>query len=574
LRYRIVNEAAARMLKTDRNLMLDQRIDSVFPEIVDSPFFKAIKAVQGGEQLVEREEFFPPLERWYESRFYPAPDGGVSILFQDTTEHHRNERRLAMALASGRMGVWEHDFGTNLTAFDDRLAEMWGVDLGLRMDEIAWKNIVHPEDWDDVSRVFIEAIESGTDYEHEYRIKKGSQNRWMHSMASISRGSNQAPLSAIGVSTDVTERKRAENRLRDLASDLERRVEERASQLKLVAENVPGFLSLVDRDLCFRFANRAYEKAYGLSSEEIIGRPVAEVLGAENWARVEGRLRATLAGEQQNYEITLVTPATGESTVRATLTPSRDRSGEVTGVLVLGIDISEERRLQQEVLTAAENEKERLGRDLHDTVCQDLTGISLVAKALEEQLKKEKSPAAAAAELLVKQLDVSTNTARQLARGASPISLEERSLRRAITDLLEETSVIHHKVRLNSDLRIRTRDLDPAFATELFYIVREALFNALKHGTPQRVDIELWWEDGDVCLSVTDDGSGILETALNDGSGQGLRSMKHRAQQLLGGQLKIECNPAGAGLKLFCRATAPPRKRKASSLRSSQLHKK
>ena len=561
LRYTHVNETAAQFLQSTREEMLGKRAEEVFPDLVGGPFFFAMEAIRDGRETeVEVEEYYAPLDRWYAARYFPSPAGGVIIFFEDTTRRRKNTRRLALALAAGKMGVWEHDFAADRTEFDEQHGHLFGIDPNAPMSEAARKRLVHPDDWDEMQRRFGEAVASGAEYEHEYRTVIDGEVRWMRTMASITRDSAGEPLGAIGVTYDVTEHKLAEQRLLELTEELELCMEDRAQQLQVIAENVPGFLSHVDRDLCYQYVNCTYEEAFELSADQIIGRPVREIMGDENWARVEPHLKKALAGEQQNFEIDLLTNTGTRKTLRVTNTPRREgRDDEVTGVFVFAIDVSAERRLQKEVLESGEREKKVFGQDLHDTVCQELAGIGLLCKALEDRLRAAIPAAADDAAELVKRINATNDQARKLAHGLSPLSIEDRTLREILVEFLEAQTVLHPGIRFTSYFQIQRHDLDPVIAMQLYYIAREAIFNAIKHAEATQVDLRLSDRGGQIRLAITDDGIGDPELLSNgeSGGGLGLQFMRYRVR-LLGGSLAIESGKNGKGVAVLCRAPIEP----------------
>ena len=140
------------------------------------------------------------------------------------------------------------------------------------------------------------------------------------------------------------------------SENLERMVAERTAkladsqhQLQLMADSLPAVISYVDPQQRYRFNNKAYEEWFGQSPNQIIGRHVREVLGENGYERIHRRLEAALLGERQSFEYEL-TLRSGTRNISATYIPDLGEQGQVRGVFVLGIDITERKRMEERLL--------------------------------------------------------------------------------------------------------------------------------------------------------------------------------------------------------------------------------
>lgn len=149
---------------------------------------------------------------------------------------------------------------------------------------------------------------------------------------------------------ESAERARAEAALR-----------ERENELRLLADALPVLVAVVDTDLVYRFVNRRYEDWFPLTREQIVGRPIRDVVGDEAFAKVEGRFRSALAGERVSFEQAMPYRDTASRHIRVEFVPRQDAGGVVTGFYSLVQDISEAKRAE-EALRASE-EQLRLATD-------------------------------------------------------------------------------------------------------------------------------------------------------------------------------------------------------------------
>lgn len=201
-------------------------------------------------------------------------------------------------------------------------------------------------------------------------------------------------------------------------------------------------------------------------------------------------------------------------------------------------DITEKQQAREAVLEASERERRRIGRDLHDGLCQELGGLGLLVSALEARLLVEQNSEAESAAKLGECVLQATEHARALAHGLSPLDADRQTLSEALEALVNKqrkaTPEIEIELVLDSDLE----PLPAPQATELYFIASEAFANALRHGSPSLVLIELSKNDAEVVLKIADNGGGRAEQLLG-ADGLGVHSMRHRAWTL-GGVIAFE----------------------------------
>lgn len=208
------------------------------------------------------------------------------------------------------------------------------------------------------------------------------------------------------------------------------------------------------------------------------------------------------------------------------------------------------RRLpDRQILEVSERERERFGRDLHDSLGQVLTGIALLSKGLEQQLRAQGLAEASDAARIKHLIEEAMEQTRAMARALSPGELEGEGLREALEDLASSvTSIFKVVCRVQGSLAAPVRDRSKA--THLFRIAQEALSNALRHGKAATIVIVMESNSTENTLSIQDDGVGFAGVPSN-GRGMGLRSMRSRAG-VIGGTLEIRGEPAH-GTIVTCR---------------------
>jgi two-component system sensor histidine kinase UhpB len=195
------------------------------------------------------------------------------------------------------------------------------------------------------------------------------------------------------------------------------------------------------------------------------------------------------------------------------------------------------------VLAAQEAERLRIARELHDELGQTLTAVALRAEHTAELKGAEHPEFAEMAEIVQRGLaDV-----RRISLELRPGALEELGLINAMISLCERVSK-QTGIRIRRELEGPIPDLPPDVELAVYRIAQEALTNAVRHSHASEVTVSLSPSDGDLLLSVTDNGDGLPADTT---AGGGLTGMRERAM-LIGGTLDIESRP-GDGVAVTLR---------------------
>jgi PAS domain S-box-containing protein len=217
-------------------------------------------------------------------------------------------------------------------------------------------------------------------------------------------------------------------------------------------------------------------------------------------------------------------------------------------------DITERKHMEVEkaILETVEEEQRRIGQDLHDGLCQQLTGVALIAKALAQKLSEggaasESADASEIADLISRSIDQT----RDLARGLSPVEIEEQGLPTALQKLASSVERLYHiSCEFKYDTHMQFDDPHrPLLTTHLYRIAQEAVNNATLHGKAKHIIITLIKARGQGMLRVQDDGLG-LSPDFDEKPGLGLRSMRYRAR-IIRARLKLS-EVADGGTVVTC----------------------
>jgi signal transduction histidine kinase len=200
-------------------------------------------------------------------------------------------------------------------------------------------------------------------------------------------------------------------------------------------------------------------------------------------------------------------------------------------------EIAERERLERDLLEVSEREQRRIGRDLHDGLCQHLTGTALAGHVLAEKLAERGVPESSDSRRIVDYVEEAILLARGMAKGLHPVEMEADGLMQALDEFAVTTSEMFGVAcRFECDSPVLVRN--PAIASHLFRIAQEAVGNAIKHGEATAVAMSLDAFESGLRLAISDDGCGMAPSPRRSG-GMGLRIMADRAK-MIGGTLTIE----------------------------------
>jgi PAS domain S-box-containing protein len=200
-------------------------------------------------------------------------------MLEDLTESREdleeNKNRLDLALKGAKAGLWDWNVETGYVFFD----KMWCGMLGYRQDEIepnidAWEKMIHPDDKSRSSEVLNKHFENNeNEYKVELRLKcKNGEWKWVLSSGKIfERDEDEKPLRMVGTHSDISERKRSEEKLRESETRLRELYENMASGVAMYDAIEDG------ENFVFKGINRSGEKMSNVKKEDIIGKKVTEV---------------------------------------------------------------------------------------------------------------------------------------------------------------------------------------------------------------------------------------------------------------------------------------------------------
>jgi len=209
-------------------------------------------------------------------------------------------------------------------------------------------------------------------------------------------------------------------------------------------------------------------------------------------------------------------------------------------------EISRRKGLEGQILEISDREQERLGQELHDGLCQQLTAIGFLARATALRLKNHRVVQTDDLEKIAKLINASVMDARNIARDLHKEEIDAAGFLPAL-ERLADRQIWKTSCRL--DLRTEVNIEDDNVASQLYRILREALINANKHARATQIVLEVRRLKNHLVFSVTDNGVGFNRKPKT-GHGLGFHIMKYRAESI-GARLELE-STKNRGARVAC----------------------
>jgi PAS domain S-box-containing protein len=304
--------------------------------------------------------------------------------------------------------------------------------------------------------------------------------------------------------------------------------------LSAIGDATPALLCVIFEDgrISAEGANQATRELVGATHEELAGRLFWEaVVVPEDRPEVERVIREVVNGRPQPDRVSRWRRAAGgQASVAWTCTPLPHVIPQPV-FLISGVDVSERERQTQElrdsrsrIVEAADNERRRLERNLHDGAQQRLVSLALSLRRATGQVTSAPEEAVSVLEEATRDLTEAIAELRELARGLHPAILTVHGLGPALRGLAERTPLpvtVHYEL---------TGRLPAPVEAAVYFVVAEALTNAVKHAQADEVVVRLELVDGSLAVAVADDGIG----GAAFGGGTGLRGLADRVEAISG----------------------------------------
>jgi PAS domain S-box-containing protein len=406
---------------------------------------------------------------------------------------------------------------------------------------------IHPDDLERVNLTLDNAFNSPGQqlYESEFRLVRDDNSiAYIEDRGFIVRDEKGKAIRLTGASHDITDRKNKEEELK---------------KLSLIAKETINGVVFRDKDQKITWVNNAFTTIYGYELPEILGKTINSFLhGPEtNRDAAEAVKQQLSKAETFVYEVINYTKTGNKLLVKVHVQPILNDRGDYTQSFTLITDITSQRRLEEEVeeekikkqkeithavFAAQENERSAIGRELHDNINQILGATKLYIDMAKKDNPNRNSYLATSSEYTL----IAIEEIRKLSKTLITPLINENGLVNSVKDIAEDIMLV-----LPINIIITTDDFDESalgnkFKLDIFRIVQEQINNTLKHAQAEKILIAFKENDGQLLVSVSDDGIGFDTTKKK--SGVGFTNIRSRAE-LYNGIMQL-ASEVGKGTQL------------------------
>jgi PAS domain S-box-containing protein len=423
--------------------------------------------------------------------------------------------------------------------------------------QLNWLDVLLPEDYQPFKEAFLGGLKDSGSYIREYRIKrKDGKIIWIQDRGQIICGPDSRVEYISGVFFDITERRQAEEALR-----------ESEARFASFMRHLPGTAVMRDFEGRYLYANETWERFQPRTPQDWQGKTIAEVWPPEIAANISHSDQQVITRGESVQTIEEIPREDGIHNWLVNKFPIPDKDGRPILIGAVGIDITLRRRAEEalreserrlryltsQLLSAQERERKRISMELHDELGQSLALLKLQIRAIERGLGDDQQDLRGRCVELLRYLDGVIDDVRRLSRDLSPAILEDLGLQSALRYLIDGVSR-HYTVSHSFEVE----DLDNLFPADaqiiIYRIFQECLTNISKHAGATEVSIAVKEHDGWVSLVLEDNGAGFDPVQVSarraTSRGLGLAALDERAR-MLGGTLEIRSQP-GSGARVTC----------------------
>ena len=454
---------------------------------------------------------------------------------QAQEELHESEERFRLAAQAGKMFAYEWDAATDKIVRSEGVRQILGVDAGAHITGQEILTMVPPEDR---ARLIAAIAQLSPEEPHlriSYRmVRSNGSVIWVERTSRAYFDEHGRMLRMVGMIADITERKRQEAVLR-----------ESEERFRLVADTAPTLIWMSGTDKLCTYFNKLWLDFTGRSMDSELGNGLVKGVHPEDLQRcLETYTRSFDRREKFRMEYQLRGYDGEYRWILDIGVPRFNADGSFAGYIGSCIDVTENKlaeatlaNVSRKLIEAQEQERMRIGRELHDDIGQRLALLAVELQQLREHALTMPRVRSRIGKLQKQVSEVARDT-QSLSHELHSAKLQYLGLAAAMRGFCREFGE-----RQKVEVDFKAHDLPSALSSDislcLFRVLQEALHNSAKHSGVRHFEVRLWGTSDEIHLTVKDSGMGFDREAAKESPGLGLISMEERLR-LVKGTLSIE----------------------------------
>jgi PAS domain S-box-containing protein len=281
---------------------------------------------------------------------------------------------LRLAQIRGNVGVWDWNTVTNELNFTPELEQLYGLSPGTIKTYQNWRQLTHPDDIVKIETERDDKIAKHEPFDLEFRIfHKSGDIRWLSAKGGAIYNNEGNIVRVLGINTDITERKKAEENIQKLADVVE------SSNDAIITKSLEGIITSW---------NKGAEQIYGYNAEEVLGQNISILAPHSLKEEISQLIEKIKQGKQIHHYETLRVKKNGKLiNVSITLSPIFDASGKLISISTIARDITEQKKLEEkrrELLIRLQDFNEEL-----EVTNEELQTITEELRLSNEELKQQ-----------------------------------------------------------------------------------------------------------------------------------------------------------------------------------------
>ncbi len=535
-----INSTAIRFHGSARETLVGKSLEELLPDILKSEvisYYKRVWETGITENFPTKIYNDNRLILWFDNYAFKLPTGEIVTIYSNVSEQKKAEDALRESEESYRLlssntadTIWTMDLNLRFTYLSNSIAKLRGYDETESLNQ-SLEDIATPESfrlaWSLLQEDLVKDDPSGGNkrirrlvLEHYH---KEGYTVWLESSLSFLRDADNRPVGILGVTRDITDRKKAEDALR-----------ESEEKLQLIMDGIPAHLAYLDNSARFVYVNKAYAEWLGKTKDDFPGKYLKDVAEESYYSKAEPYYKRVLEGERVIYENTLLDLNGVEHIARVEYVPHIS-NGCVNGFFALLVDITENKRAEEKVFSLL-REKELLLKEVHHRIKNNMGSIASLLYLQSDSLHE---PAAIEAIQDARSRVISMMGIYEMLYKSD--DYRSVSTLEYLVDLIEKISSTYARSGKISIIKeIQDFRLDSSLLFPAGMIINELLTNALKYAFPEAmagsIIIRIQKISGrTVEISVKDSGVGLPDSsAMAKSRGFGLSLVNMLVQQLRG----------------------------------------